>query len=43
MKCFLKILGLVVAALLAAKLLQILIDYLYENYGKRYITTENVD
>lgn len=43
MKCFLKILGLIVGVLAAAKLAQILIDYLYENYGKRYITTENVE
>ena len=43
MKCFLKILGAVAGILLAAKLLQILIDHLYENYGKRYITTESVE
>lgn len=37
MKCFLKIVALIGSALVLFKLAQIAIDYLYENYGKRYI------
>lgn len=43
MKCVLKILCWVGGALVLLKLAQILVDVLYENCGKRYITTEETD
>lgn len=43
MKTALKIIGIVAGVLIAAKLLQLLIDYAYETYGKHYITTDTVE
>ena len=43
MKCFWKIICAVAGILAAAKLIQLLVDFLYENYGKRYIITDTVE
>ena len=43
MKMVLKIAGIVAGILIAAKLIQLLIDYAYETYGKHYITTDTVE
>lgn len=40
MKCFVKIIGFVGGVLLLLKLAQVLVDVLYDNYGKKYITTD---
>ena len=43
MKCFVKVLCAIGGIFVAAKLTQFLIDYLYENFGKHYITTDSLD
>lgn len=43
MNSILKILGFLIGLLAVAKCVQLLIDFFYENGGKRYITTDNVD
>lgn len=40
MKTFLKIIGFIVMLAALLKGAQLLVDYLYETYGKRYISTE---
>lgn len=40
MKCLLKIICFVGGVLMLLKLAQVLVDVLYDNYGKKYITTE---
>ncbi len=42
MKVFLKVLACVVAAVCLFKVVQILLDYFYEKYGKRYIQAEEM-
>lgn len=42
MKVVMKILCFIGGALILAKLAQVAIDVLYNNYGKKYITTEEV-
>ena len=43
MKVVMKILCFIGGALVLAKLAQVVIDMLYNNYGKRYITTDEVE
>lgn len=43
MKCLLKVMCFVGGVILIAKLAQVAIDMLYDTYGKRYITTEDVE
>lgn len=40
MKHFLKILCVIGIVIVSLKLIQEIIDFLYENYGKKYITSE---
>lgn len=41
MKTVLKIIGIICGIVLVAKIVQILIDVLYDSYGKRYITADD--
>ncbi|MEG2428907.1 MAG: hypothetical protein RSA79_06840 [Oscillospiraceae bacterium] len=41
MKTALKVIGIITGAIIVAKIVQILIDVLYDSYGKRYITADN--
>ncbi len=43
MKCVVKILCALGGVLLLVKLAQVLVDVLYDNYGKKYIVTEETD
>lgn len=43
MKCVIKVVCAIAGILVAAKLAQLLVDFLYENFGKRYITTDSIE
>lgn len=43
MKCFLKILGFIGGVLLIAKLAQVAVDIMYDKYGKKYISANEVE
>lgn len=43
MKLVMKILACIGGVILLAKLAQVLIDVLYESFGKRYISSEQTD
>lgn len=43
MKTFLKIIGFICGILIVAKLAQVAIDILYDYYGKKYISANDVE
>ncbi len=43
MKCFIKIIGFIGGILLIAKLAQVAVDILYDQFGKKYISSNEVE
>lgn len=43
MKCVLKIICAIAGIWAAIQLVQLLVDYLYQHYGKRYITSDSLE